>query len=232
MRSLHLAALVAAPLLSLSAHAADRITQDRSVTGFKKIRIDGALDMDVREGAFHVQLAAPQDELAHVVTRVEGDTLVIETRDEDRFRFHKGDIHATITLPHLSGLAVNGAGDVRLDGLHTDALALEIRGAGDIDFAGQAKKLSVNLMGAGNVHLAKGRTESLAVVLSGAGHVKAKDLVTHDAKVDLRGTGAVDFTADGGELSLEMHGIGHIRWYGTASNVTSDEDGIGSIQHG
>lgn len=236
MRSLRasLLAVVLGILAAAPVASAAPATQHRDVSGFTQVQIKGALNATIREGSgFSVELTAEPSDQARIKTYVRGDTLVIDTAGADRRGWRSDrDASATITLPHFSGVAVNGAGDVTVDGVHANVAALTLQGAGSIHFSGEAKKVAVNLSGAGEVSFAPGHTESLNVTLSGAGEVKAKALVARTASVDLRGTGAVELTADGGPLSLGMHGIGSITWYGTSSAVSSNTGGIGSIQHG
>lgn len=232
MFSIRSLVLCAVPLFPLAAFASETQTQPRNVSGFEKIRIEGAVDTQIREGAFAVQVTAEPDEQKNVITRVEGDTLVIETRDEHHWLHHRGEVSASITLPHFRAVSVDGAGDVTIEGVHAGAVGLAIHGAGNIDFAGQAKTVAIELTGAGSVTFGQGHVDSLSVDLSGAGNVRARQLVTRDANVDLRGAGSVDLTADGGALSLGMHGIGSIHWYGTASALSTEADGLGTIQHG
>lgn len=214
------------------APAAWAATSQRDLRGFSRIQLKGALDLDIREGkAFSVEVRADEEDLPRVKTYVENDTLVLETEEQHHWR-RDGDISAVITLPHFTALQLYGAGDVTIDGVHAQAVTLDLRGAGDVHFSGEAKKVAVKLKGAGSVTFAPGQTQDLEVDLSGAGDVKAKALKARNASVDLRGTGSVELTADGGELALGMHGIGSIRWYGTASQVSQSKGGLGSIEHG
>jgi hypothetical protein len=214
------------------APAAWAASSQRDVSGFSRIQLRGALDLDIREGkGFSVEVRADADDLPRIKTYVEGDTLVLETEDPHDWRPHR-DASATITLPHFAGLLLNGAGNVTIDGVHARAVTLELRGAGDVRFSGEAQRLAVKLKGAGSVTFAPGHTQDLEIEVSGAGDVRAKALKAHNASVDLRGTGSVELTADGGELALGMHGIGSIRWYGTASQVSQSKGGLGSIEHG
>jgi hypothetical protein len=233
MNALRTSVLTLAALASLAfVPSAQAETSQRGLSGFSKIELKGALDADIREGkGFSVELRADADDLPRIKTHVEGDTLVIET--EEHHGWHsRDDISATITLPHFAGLLLSGAGNVKIAGVHAQAVTLDLRGAGDVQFAGEAKRVAVKLKGAGSVTFAPGHAQALDIQLSGAGDIKAKALVARDVSVDLRGTGSVELTADGGALDLGMHGIGSIRWYGTASQVSTSQGGIGSIEHG
>jgi hypothetical protein len=225
--------LVLSAMAFASVASAAPATQPRDAKGFTQVRIKGALDAKIHQGSgYQVEITAEPDEQAGIKTYVEGDTLVIETpRHDHGWRSH-GEVSAEITLPHFQGVAVDGAGNVTVDGVQAQAVSLAIHGAGDLTFAGSAKRVSVELTGAGSVTFAPGHTEALNVALSGAGEVKAKALRAHSASVDLRGTGSVELTADGGSLALGMHGIGSIHWYGTASAVSQSKGGIGTIEHG
>src|SRR5690242_5181557 len=114
--------------LTVSSLALASTTQSRDVRGFTKVQLRGALDATIREGnAFSVQITADPAEQPRVTARVEGDTLVLDTVDHDHgFR---GDVSAAITLPHFEGVAVDGAGNVTVEGVHAQAVSLAIRGA-------------------------------------------------------------------------------------------------------
>ena len=204
-------------------------TQSRAAKDFERVQLDGAARLHIHRGDFAVTVSAPADELADEETRVANGTLFIDTRGED----HHGPIDVTIAMPSLSGVVLGGAGDVDVSGFDADAkVELELNGAGNLRYTGSAEALKVKLKGAGNVELSGGKTRRLEVALGGIGKVKARDYPAHDASVSLSGTGEVDFTADGGAVSLALDGLGNIHWRGTASAVSQTENGLGHITHG
>lgn len=95
-----------------------------------------------------------------------------------------------ITALDFEGV-VNGAGDFRVKGLHSDRASLTVNGAGDAtldDLDCESVKFSIN--GAGDCKLS-GRAESASLSISGAGDIDATKLVCPDVTTSVRGLGSI-----------------------------------------
>ncbi|MCM2332721.1 MAG: DUF2807 domain-containing protein [Anaeromyxobacteraceae bacterium] len=235
----HLAAAVfalalAAGPLSASAHwgggtsgDGKKVTQQRQSAGFKAIRLEGSLDVQVKVGAPTAVSVTIDENLQPLVeTRVDGDTLVIATTGSMSYR---GEGRVAVATPSLRGFTIEGSGDVAIDGGAGD-LDLEVDGSGDLSWRGAAATLRVEIEGSGDVRLA-GTAERAVLAVAGSGDIQAKELVAGGAKVSVAGSGDVSVTLDGGSLEASVAGSGDVHWYGKAQVERASVAGSGEIAH-
>ncbi len=106
-------------------------TRDFDLRGWHDLRLDGSMDIEVRVGAEHAARVTLDDNLyANLVLEVRDGTLVVDWRDECDA---DGDAKLALTVPALTALEINGAGDVDADALTAKDVEVEIAGAGDVD---------------------------------------------------------------------------------------------------
>lgn len=204
-----------------------KVTQSRAAPAFQAVRLEGSLDVQVQVGP-PTAVSVTIDENLHplVETTVQGDTLVIRTRDSMSYR---GEGRVTVSTPTLRALTIEGSGDAIVEGGQGD-LALAVSGSGDISWRGAAGRLSVEIEGSGDVRLA-GTADHAALSVAGSGDVKARDLTARGAKVEVAGSGDVEVTLGGGTLEASVAGSGDVRWYGSAQVERARVAGSGEIVH-
>jgi len=203
-----------------------KVTQVRQVGAFKAVRLEGSLDVKVKVGG-PTTLAVSIDENLQplVVTRVDGDTLVIESGNMS----YRGEARVEVTTPALQGFAIEGSGDVAIDGGKGD-LKLSVAGSGDLSWSGSAGKLTVDIEGSGDVKLS-GTAEEARLEIDGSGDIRARALQARSASVEVSGSGDVELTMSGGALHAEVNGSGDVHWFGTAQVERASVSGSGEIAH-
>jgi hypothetical protein len=207
------AGIAAASLLVLAGcsrgTAGERIAEPRGVDAFHSIDLRGSGEADVQVGpAGSVTLVAAPEILKTITTQVHNGMLVIENRPGWKMFTNPGRVEMHITLPALNALAMNGAGDVQINGLHGEAVSLALQGAGNLTAAGQTNGLNARLNGAGNMDLSR--------------------LVAGDASIAVNGAGNLDANVTG-SLQAEVNGVGSITYSGKPRNVESSIKGVGRI---
>lgn len=203
-----------------------KITQARQVGDFKAVRLEGSLDVMVKVGApGAVAVTIDENLQALVETRLDGDTLVIETKDIS----YRGEGRVELSAPSLRAFAIEGSGDVVIDGGQGD-LSLSVAGSGDLSWRGAAGKLGVEIEGSGDVKLA-GTAEDARFGIDGSGDIRARELTARSAAVEVSGSGDVEVTLAGGTLRAEVNGSGDIHWLGTAQVERAAVSGSGEIAH-
>ncbi|MDO9172178.1 MAG: head GIN domain-containing protein [bacterium] len=181
-------------------------TRDFDLRGWHDLRLDGSMDIEVRIGAEHAAHVTLDDNLfANLVLEVQDGTLVVDWRDECDAG---DDTKLALTVPALTALEINGAGDVDVAGLAGGNFGLRVRGAGDVDLAG--------------------RVDALDIRVDGAGDVDADALTAKDVEVEIAGAGDVDVTASG-SFDGAIRGVGDISYGGDPAQVTTKVSGIGGI---
>jgi hypothetical protein len=237
----HLAALAATLSLALTPLAASahggwgsstsgngqKATQARPVGAFKAVRLEGSLDVKVKVGApTAVAVTIDENLLPLVETALDGDTLVIKTTGS--MSYH-GVGRVEVSTPTLRGFAIEGSGDVAIDGGQGD-VTLSVAGSGDLTWRGAAARLVAEIAGSGDVKLA-GTADLADLSVAGSGDIAARELTAHGAEVEVAGSGDVELTLAGGTLRAEVAGSGDVHWYGTAQVERVSVSGSGEIAH-
>lgn len=114
----------------------------------------------------------------------------------------------TIVAPQLPALVLASAADVELAGLDQPALAIDLRGAGDVE--------------------GTGKVTSISLVNSGAGAVDLSGIKAQDARIRLSGLGDVEVNA-AGKVDVEISGAGRVSLHRKPAQLTSRITGLGAV---
>jgi hypothetical protein len=210
-RAAPLAALLIAAIAlgGCSREVAAPRTEQRGVDAFHSIDLRGAATLRVQVGpAVSVTATGSPAALARLGTRVENGKLVIAHEHGWSLFGGNANVELQIALPELHALAVNGAGEVTIHGVHGAALALVVQGAGNVEATGDAVSLNARINGAGNMDLSQ--------------------LLVGDATVSVNGAGNLQ-THVTGSLEASVNGVGSITYAGQPQHLDSHVNGIGSI---
>jgi hypothetical protein len=211
-RFLQIAPLLASAVVlascALPVSAADRVSQTRSVSGFDRIRLDGAFSATVTAGTRETRfvMSGDPDQLARVTTKVSDGLLVVGMRDGDNHL--KGTVRLIVDLPVLRSFKIAGVGHANITGLTGADLELSIPGAASID--------------------ASGRAGNETIALDGTGKIDASAVTAHNVTADANGVGAI-YVQGSGSMVLNLNGVGEIRYKGNPTNVEKHVNGVGRI---
>jgi len=239
-RRLVLAACLAA--LSLPGFAAERTvrgsgriaTERRAASGFERIAIGGAFEVELRQGSAEgVEMSGDDNLLALIETRVEGTigsrTLKIAPKPDVNLDPTQ-PVRIRIDLVHLVALDLGGASKVSATGLHVAKLAVAIGGSGGVMLAGlDAERLSVSVGGSGRVS-ADGRSKSASISIAGSGQGALAGLAVDDVAIDIAGSGSAEVQANQ-RLRIAIAGSGRVRHTGAAVPSVSIV-GSGDVRRG
>jgi hypothetical protein len=205
----------------------EKVTQRRAVGEFKAVRLEGSLDVQVKVGApATVTVTIDENLQPLVVTRLDGDTLVVSTTGSMSYR---GEGLVEVATPALRALGIEGSGDAVIDGGQGD-LELSVSGSGDLSWRGAAARLAVEIEGSGDVTLA-GTADEARLEVAGSGDIQAQGLTVRSARVEVAGSGDVSLTLSGGTLAASVAGSGDVHWYGSAQVERASVAGSGEIVH-
>lgn len=194
-------------------------TEARSVAAFESIRLEGSIDLTVRQGeATSVSATADDNLLAHLETVVEGGAasprLVVRWKPGANLST-RGKVQVNVVTPRLVALASAGSGDVRVDAFSTPSLDLSLAGSGDAALAGlRTEALQIAIAGSGDVR-AEGQAQRLKVSVAGSGDVRAQALRAEEVSVSVAGSGDVAVHALKA-LSVTIAGSGDVVYTGNA----------------
>lgn len=187
--------------------AADEIAQTRALGSFERIRLTGAFTTEIVAGSERSQIVirGERDVVARVTTEVRDGTLAVGMRDGSMLH---GSPKLVISLRALRNFRNDGAGMVKIARLTGGDLEIANSGAAAITAAGRAS--------------------TLKITLDGTGKIDTTALTARDVSVDNNGVGGVYVRASG-SLTLNVNGIGEIRYAGDPAHVESHVNGIGRI---
>lgn len=236
LQSLIAPALLCLAVLPLTGHAASTkgsgkmATEPRTVAEFQAISLKGSMDLVVKQGAQSVQVQADDNLLALVETVVEntsqGPTLVVRVKRGESFST-RSKMLVTVSVPKLTGVSAEGAGDIQVDAFNTPALKLALSGSGNA----RLQKLvtgdfGISISGSGDVS-ADGSTGKLKISIAGSGDVRLSDMKAEEVSVNIAGSGDAAVHASK-TLDVSIAGSGDVSYSGNAV-VKSTVAGSGSV---
>jgi uncharacterized Zn-binding protein involved in type VI secretion len=182
------------------------VSQRRSLPAFSGIDMMLSADATYRFApAPGITVSAQSDIMSKIKTTVEGGILVIAS--DGSFTSDK-PIKLLIEGPELSRAAVSGK--LVANGLHVNAVMLQVSGSGSIVADGTANEVKTTVSGSGSVELASLRAKSVSADLSGAGLVSA--YASESAQVELSGAGTVRISGNPARRSVDRSGAGSVRF--------------------
>ncbi len=214
-----LAAMLA---LSISAFGA---TEDRPVTDFEKIELEGYGTLTITQGDKpSLTVTADEGIIGDLKTEVDDKKLTI--RSPVRMRSKHG-IAYEVTVTQLREIAIDGAAEVKSNGtLMVDKLILDIEGAAKADLVIKGSALKVEIDGAGHVTMA-GVVDRQEIEIDGAGKYLAFGLDSERARIEIDGAGKANVQVSK-TLDVEVNGAGSVTYQGDPK-ITQKIRGIGSV---
>jgi len=202
------AAFIVVPLAAPS-RAADTVSETRAVSGFDRIRLEGAFEAQITAGthATSVVVSGDGDIVRRTKTEIRDGTLVVDIQPGLGFFDHAPRLR--IALPTLRGFSNDGAGSANIHGLVGGDIEIENNGAAKITASGNAANASISL--------------------NGVGTIDTTALDAHDVTVENNGVGIVRVRASG-VLTMSVNGVGNIRYTGNPSKVESHVSGFGNVR--
>lgn len=181
-------------------------TEERKLPSFSDIRIEAPVEMTYAVSATpSLRITAPENILPLVTTAVEGDALVIGTKNAISL---DKPIRIAATGPSPEALGIFGAANVKASGLKSKSLRLRISGAGTISAAGSVDAVDVGVTGSGNVDVEAVHAEDVIAEVSGAGNILA--FASHSVRAGISGAGNLTIAGNPTQRSVERSGAGRV----------------------
>jgi hypothetical protein len=224
----------------------NRITETRTVTSFEEISANGNFDVRVDTGEQPgLIVRADENLMNHVVTRISGNRLIIESKHGDCLN-PSIPIEIDVTVNKLNSMELNGSGNMSCFGLKTENLEILLTGSGQMDLQGLtsssvrytlegsgylnsnviAGNLQAGIDGSGEIRIA-GTAASSDLRITGSGFLRAKELNSLVCEAYISGSGNIE-TFVTQTLNVTITGSGTV-YYGGNPVVTSDISGSGNV---
>lgn len=226
-------------------------TEERDVPAFTAIRVASSADVILKAGDEQRVVASADDNvLPYLRTKVEGDTLVVDFRDDDSAGLsimdtqHSPQVEVTapgvvelsttssgnITADSLEGerivLEISSSGNLSVDTARGDTVRVKVSSSGDLEVALlEATDLVVEISSSGDVTLG-GDAQSQDIRLSSSGNYDAAELRSGEAVVDLSSSGnATVWVTD--RLEADTSSSGKVSYYGNPPTVRGEVTALG-----
>lgn len=183
--------------------------EQRHVNDFHSVEIKTGVDVHFARGDdTGVELSGDDNLLKLIRTDVVGGVLTISSTESYQT---KSPLVVSLTGPHLSSLAMHGAGDIRLTDLKENDFAMELNGSGEVDVSGSVKQLSV--------------------LLNGSSDVDADELLSESANIQILGSGDIEVNVKR-SLDVAIIGSGNVKYYGNPEKINRQIIGSGEVEAG
>ncbi|SFG16332.1 GIN domain-containing protein [Prevotella sp. KH2C16] len=211
-----LASLVVVSCGSGLKHRTENTVQRRYKVGeFEKIELRAYQSVHYRQAdTLSVRIVGRERAVKDIALKVENGVLKIDNTQSRRLLGFsgRGQVDVYITSPDLTGVSVEGAGDVDIEGLlDTDVLDVSLRGAGDI-------------------HLENVLCDVLNVTMRGTGDIDVEKVKCQHSDILLKGVGDIDVNYDHCDrVSCRLYGVGDITLSGNVNHLDKLLKGSGDI---
>ena len=210
---------------------------------FNSIVNEGSFDVYIiQDSIFQLNIEAESNLISSIRTRVNGTTLIIDTKDNLK---NTRPMKLYIRTPDVNGVTLSGSGLIDLGDVSTPSLNVELSGSGLIRGAVDAQDITVGINGSGSANMGvicdmidtyvsgsgemyfNGSANTAYFNISGSGTVRAYDLPLLNCYANVSGSGDM-FVNVSDILDVTISGSGSIYYIGYPQ-VSTNITGSGSV---
>jgi len=205
------------------------VKQDRTITSFKSLLIEGACNVIITQGAIEsISIEADDNIQKYILTENSGNNLTIKLEKGIAIE-SSTKMNVYLTIKNIDALVISGIGNVECTTpLLLDRLNLIKSGAGNTKLYLSCSALDAIISGVGSVKMI-GHIADASINISGAGSLKAYDLIIQNLKIKKSGVCNVHVFAEK-EIDIETSGTGDIYYKGNAKVKNLKNDGVGVVK--
>ncbi|MFZ6751061.1 head GIN domain-containing protein [Undibacterium sp. Ren11W] len=245
--------LIAASALFMRAHAAQLNTgvvassEHRPISAeVVNVVLSGAINLDLNQSPSpQMMVKGDASMLAHITSRVEGNTLYLGTRGI--VISIRQPLVVELNLPALEKLQMQGSGDSQVKGFRGNRLELSSNASGNLSFDGEFQQLLARTSGSGDLVLVlkkgntldlnqqgsgdariQGQVNTFNAKLSGSGDLDAKGLKAQQVGIFAYGSSDVSVFAEQ-EIKVKAMGSGDTTIYGNPAKRSIERHGSGEV---
>lgn len=202
------------------------MTETRPLGKITEVKFGDVGDLTITFGSTNsIEITGDDNIVPMVTTDESGSTLNLGVRGNVST---KTPLKYKLQLAKLQAITLSGAGNAAVIDWVARDVDCHISGAGNLTLNDcNIHKINGRVSGAGTLAIS-GLADELTFKLSGAGNLKAENLQTDIATVDISGAGSAKVWADQ-ELNAKVSGAGSIHYKGNP-NVKSKVSGAGSVK--
>jgi len=182
------------------------VTQDRGLSTFQNVLIQGPVKVNVMYGSQLVRVRTDAVAVNEVITTVSNNTLVVDIDDDHHYQHISFEVD--VTLPVLHRLTHLGVSHGHLSGFQgVDALEVVHQGMGDLTFHGSAGTMHITHDGVGDLHAFGFAVDTCHVAHSGVGRIEVN--VQDQLTGSLSGVGSIYYQGSP-QVSILDSGVGQV----------------------
>lgn len=182
-------------------------TEKRQLVSFNQVDNSGTFNVYIKQDSvFTATIEAESNLIPYVRTIINGNTLVIDTRENLQGNY---PINVYVTTPAIQGVELSGSGYVKMDSLDVDYLQVLLSGSGQMDGYAITNSLVAKISGSGNINL---------------------ESYTNTSDIRISGSGDINLTGESVSGSCTISGSGQINSYSfTQNECTAKISGSGNM---
>lgn len=205
----------------------DIARENREVSGFDQVDICCGMQLFLTQGDREdLEIEADDNLLPEIVTRVSGDRLIIEFKDQGgRTNYRPSQpVRCTLTVKDIRRIESSGGGYVESEAVDTDRLTLDLSGGGDAQFGSvSAQTFEVDISGGGEITADTLRADRARFSLSGGSDATIDELIADDLRLESSGSGDVAIAGRVTEQNADISGGGSYRAEDLESQIAAIE---------
>ena len=220
-------------------------TETRPMVSFDKITNEASFNVYItQDSIYQVVVEAESNLIPYIRTMVNGNTLIVDTRENLNNHY---PINIYVKTPVLNSIELQGSGLIALDSLNTEHLYIEISGSGDLNGEVVTNTLNAKISGSGTIFLEAhtsnietkisgsgyldlmGETNTGSHIISGSGNINSYNFLQKDCYAKISGSGNMYLNVSD-FLEVDISGSGNVFYIGDPQlniNIT----GSGSVIH-
>lgn len=218
------------PSISSITGSGNVITVDPNLEDFDHVELSYQFRAEIVQGRrFQIVIRIDDNLEDELDVRVVGRTLRVGLQPNRSYSFERVTLEATITMPELHGLKLDGASRAELAGFSSiEDLTLDLSGASQVLGNIDTGDLAIDVSGASLVRLS-GEGQNLSVDASGASTIDLEDFLVHDVDGSLSGASDLIVNLDG-TLNANLSGASSLIYSGDPQLGDIDTSGASSIE--
>ena len=208
------------------------VKNEYKMTPFSKVDID--LTAKVKfiqstEGDYRVFMKCPDNYVDLFEFKVEDDELELSFAENKQKSIEAKDVSIVVCTPTLVKIDSEGLGSITIDSLKTPSLHIDSEGVSSFNIKGlTTEMLTVESSGVGNIEL-KGEAKQVSLECDGVGNIDAAELKAEDVKAEVNGVGSITCFASE-SIKGAVNGVGSLKYGGHPKQKQLERNGIGAAK--
>ncbi|MFQ6609034.1 MAG: head GIN domain-containing protein [Fidelibacterota bacterium] len=181
-------------------------SEERELSAFDALYLDISAQVTVRQGKkFKCVITAEENIIPSIETKIKGYSLHIDSKKG--FSTNK-KVDIAVEVPLLTVAVVNGSGIIDISEVSNEKLTLAINGSGDIRIDGFVDQLKVTINGSGDLDATELEAEKVTVTINGSGDANVR--VRKSLTANIHGSGDIVYWGTPTDLNTSILGSGDI----------------------